>query len=193
MARRRAGPGVARPAPKIDVALVSYTLPLRKPNPLTPASTASHHVQSSTEGIYKEPWPWGRGGGGGGGGPPPPPPPPPPAGGGGGGRWRARPPRPPAKGSLVTLTRATIAFAFYRCHPMADCRHCFYPTVGDMPLLGRNSYHARRQRGGLIVNTTLSGTAQTVGDMPLLGKSNRQARRPSGTRHFITRPFFHVS
>ena len=76
----------------------------------------------------------------------------------GGGRC-APAPRPQAKESLVTLTRATIAFAFYRCHPMADCRHCFYPTVGDMPLFGRNSYHARRQRGGLIVNTTLQGRA----------------------------------
>ena len=84
-----------------------------------------------------------------------------------GGRALARPPpRPPAKESIVTLTRATVAFAFYRCHPMADCRHCFYPTVGDMPLLGRNSYHARRHRGGLIANTTLPGTAQTVGDCP---------------------------
>ncbi len=34
---------------------------------------------------------------------------------------------------------------------------------------------------------------QTVGDMPLLGKSRRQPRRPNATRHFITRPFFHVS
>ena len=31
------------------------------------------------------------------------------------------------------------------------------------------------------------------GGLPLLGKSNRQARRPGGPRHFITRPFFHVS
>jgi hypothetical protein len=56
----------------------------------------------------------------------------------------------PAKESKVNLTHATVTFAFYRRHRMAECRRCFCPTVGDMPLLSRNSHHARRCRGGLI-------------------------------------------
>ena len=70
----------------------------------------------------------------------------------GGRALRARTPGHRPRNPCVNFTHATVTFAFYQHHLLADCRHCFYPTVGDMPLLSRNSHHARRCRGGLIAH-----------------------------------------
>ena len=118
--------------PEIVLLFFHAPPPLPKPKPVTPALAANHHDQIRYIGFLQGALAGDRGAG------------------------AARPPPGPRpRNPIVTLTHATVTFAFYRHHPMADCRRCFCPTVGDMPLLSRNSYHARRCRGGLIANPTL--------------------------------------
>ncbi len=97
------------------------------------------------------------GGGGGGGGPPPPP---------------IHRPRNP-----FNLTRATVALAFYRRHPLADCRESLCaPTSLLSGASQRMISHARNRRGCLIVKAT-----------------DHENRLRLNLVTFATSPFFHVS
>jgi hypothetical protein len=77
----------------------------------------------------------------------------------GGRALRARTADPPAKESKLNLTRATIALAFYRRHPLADCQQrVFQQPQGTSPRKRAASrHHARNRRGCLIANPTSPG------------------------------------
>ena len=65
-----------------------------------------------------------------------------------GGRWRAR--LGPAKGIQIKFDTRDSSFRVLSGPSDGGLSALFFPTVGDKPLLSRDSHHARRYRGGLI-------------------------------------------
>ena len=145
--------------------------PLAQPKPVTPTLTVNHHVQSSTCGIYKEPWPWGRRGG----------------------RCAPAPPTP-GQGIHCDFDTRDSCFRVLSLPSDGGLSALFLPNPGGhAPLRPEQLPCPQTARWSHRKYYFAGPSFQTVGDMPLLGKSRRQARRPNDTRHFITRPFFHVS
>ena len=102
----------------------------------------------------------------------------------GGRALRARPPAP-GQGIPGEFDTRDSSFRVLSLPSDGGLSALFLPNRGGYAPFGQNSYHARRQRGGLIANTTLSGTASKPwGTAPL---RQEQPPDPQAQRH----PTFH--